>query len=131
MADPIGGSEMPYGWVTPVRFRTAKSPRSIPSPGNHIAFFGAKRRRQVMQRSDTGRERTRTSILLVKDEVLIRHDLAERLRSAGHHVIEARDADEASTLICAGVSASLLITDVRMPSSLSGVQLAPHVRAAR
>lgn len=68
------------------------------------------------------------SVLVVDDEVLIRFVISEELRSAGYSVVEASTADEALTLIAAGLPADLLISDVRMPGVLDGVAL---VRAAR
>ena len=68
------------------------------------------------------------TILIADDEVLIRHDLAERLRAAGFLVVEARNAGEARTLFDAGTPPSILLTDLQMPNPMDGVVLAQHVR---
>lgn len=70
---------------------------------------------------------TRTCILLVEDELLIRLMLADELRDAGHHVIEACDADEA-VIILQTVTPDLIISDVRMPGSMDGMGLLALVR---
>lgn len=66
-------------------------------------------------------------ILLAEDEVLIRHDLAQRLRLAGLEVVEARNADEAMALLAIGAAPFLLITDVH-PGPNDGLHLARFAR---
>ena len=63
-------------------------------------------------------------ILVVEDEVLIRAFIAEELRLAGFSVIEAGRAEEALTYINAGEQVDLVFSDIRMPGSLDGLQLA-------
>jgi DNA-binding NtrC family response regulator len=64
----------------------------------------------------------RTCILLVEDELLIRLVIADELRDAGHHVIEACDADEAVAILEA-TEPDLVISDVRMPGTMDGMGL--------
>jgi CheY-like chemotaxis protein len=68
-----------------------------------------------------------TCILLVEDELLIRLLIADELRDAGHHVIEACDADEA-VIILETIQPDLIISDVRMPGSMDGMGLLALVR---
>jgi CheY-like chemotaxis protein len=68
-------------------------------------------------------------VLLVEDEVMIRALLAEELRSVGLAVIEAANADEAWDYLTAGGKADLLFSDVTMPGSMDGVELAQRVKA--
>jgi DNA-binding NtrC family response regulator len=56
--------------------------------------------------------------------------LADELREAGHHVIEACDADEA-VIILQTVTPDLIISDVRMPGSLDGMGLLALVKKSR
>lgn len=64
-------------------------------------------------------------ILLVEDEYLIRHILAEELSEAGFEVREAENGDRAAALIDdATIAFSLLITDIHMPGTLNGIDLA-------
>jgi CheY-like chemotaxis protein len=75
------------------------------------------------------RLRLRTAlILVVEDEVLVRVLVAEELRLAGFSVIEAGRADEALTFIKADEQVDLVFSDIRMPGSLNGLQLAQILR---
>ena len=81
-----------------------------------------------MQQSEGRSIAVSSQILLAEDEVLIRHDLAQRLRLAGYAVVEARNAEEAMTLLAAVTAPLLLITDVRMGGAFDGVRLARLAR---
>ena len=81
--------------------------------------------------AETAETSGRGLILVVDDEVLIRYVMCEELRHAGYGVIEASSADEALTLLCAGLPADLLISDVQMPGVLDGVDLARAARVVR
>ncbi|HZZ89453.1 MAG TPA: response regulator [Caulobacteraceae bacterium] len=74
---------------------------------------------------------TRPVVLIVEDEVLIRLLLAEALRNAGYEVLEAADADEALSVLQTMPSPDVLVTDVRMPGAMDGLQLASHVRGMK
>jgi CheY-like chemotaxis protein len=67
-------------------------------------------------------------VLLVEDEVLIRMDLAEELRSADFQVIEAGGADEALVVLRSGAVIDAMVSDVRMAGGLDGVALSAIVR---
>ena len=64
------------------------------------------------------------AVLVVEDEALIRIDMCDRLEKAGLHVLEAADADEAMALLEAHPEVSVLVTDVKMPGWMSGIDLA-------
>src|SRR5947209_9316117 len=68
-------------------------------------------------------------MLVVEDEVLIRLVLADELRMAGFHALEAADADEALALLAAAPEIGLVFTDIRMPGSMDGLELSRQVRA--
>ena len=70
-------------------------------------------------------------VLIVEDEVLIRMLLSDALRQAGYNVIEAANADEAMSVLDTSPSPDVLITDVRMPGSIDGFELAAHVRRTK
>jgi CheY-like chemotaxis protein len=74
-----------------------------------------------------GRE-FRHVVLLVEDEVLIRSMAAEVLRDAGFEVIEAGDADEAWAYLVTGAAVDLVLTDIRMPGSMDGLELANRIK---
>jgi CheY-like chemotaxis protein len=70
-------------------------------------------------------------ILVVEDEVMLRYSLAMRLRMAGHDVLEASSADEAQTMLSSILAIDLVVTDVKMPGSLDGLQLTRSIRATQ
>jgi two-component system, response regulator PdtaR len=67
-------------------------------------------------------------VLIVEDDVLIRALLADELRDAGLRVIEAANADEALAIFEAGAQVDLLFTDIQMPGSMNGVELAQRIK---
>lgn len=64
------------------------------------------------------------TVLVVEDEVLIRMATADALRQSGFKVVEACDADEALEIIHAQLIPDALLTDIRLPGSMDGLQLA-------
>jgi CheY-like chemotaxis protein len=68
-------------------------------------------------------------VLLVEDEVVVRALLADELRAAALTVIEAANADEAWAYLQSGGRADLMLSDVRMPGSMDGIELRRRVRA--
>ncbi len=68
-------------------------------------------------------------VLMVEDELLIRFSLSEELRDAGLEVIEAINADEAVTILDSSVRIDLMISDVRMPGPMDGIELLCLVKA--
>jgi len=73
----------------------------------------------------------RPTVLVVEDEVLIRMMISESLRQAGCEVLEARNADEAFDVLAASNGPDVLVTDVKMPGSIDGLELAFHARRSR
>jgi two-component system, response regulator PdtaR len=68
------------------------------------------------------------TILLVEDEVLVRLVVADRLRSEGMRVIEAKSGDEALWLLASTEQIDLVVTDIRMPGTIDGVTLAQFAK---
>ncbi len=68
-------------------------------------------------------------VLVVEDEALIRALLAETLRDQELVVVEAINADEAWVYLESGGVVDLMLSDIRMPGSMNGVELAQRVRA--
>ena len=68
-------------------------------------------------------------ILVVEDEVLIRLMIADILMRAGFQVVQAASADEALKVLHSSVDVSLVLTDIRMPGSANGLELARRIRA--
>jgi DNA-binding response OmpR family regulator len=69
------------------------------------------------------------AILVVEDETLIRLWVADLLAENGFFVLEAKDADAALKLLESRPDVRLLFTDVQMPGSLNGIELAREVHA--
>jgi CheY-like chemotaxis protein len=68
-------------------------------------------------------------VLLVEDEPLVRLLAADVLVEAHFRVIEAASADEALTVLQAGVEVDVLLSDVEMPPGINGYELARAVDA--
>jgi CheY-like chemotaxis protein len=66
----------------------------------------------------------RACILIVEDEVLTRMALAEELRDAGYSVVEAANADTAMAYLNTTGQIDLVFSDVKMPGSMDGLELA-------
>jgi CheY-like chemotaxis protein len=73
----------------------------------------------------------RPVVLVVDDEILLRSVVAEYLRDAGIHVVEAANGREAITVLAAGEAVDVVFSDVRMPGDVSGYDLAEWVRINR
>jgi CheY-like chemotaxis protein len=69
------------------------------------------------------------TILVVEDEALLRMYVVNLLEENGFGVVEAENADEALKLLEARDHVRLLFTDVRMPGSCDGMDLARKVHA--
>ena len=64
------------------------------------------------------------NILLVEDEVFARLATADDLMNAGFQVIQAATADEALKLLQSSAKIDLVVTDIVMPETLDGCDLA-------
>jgi two-component system, response regulator PdtaR len=73
----------------------------------------------------------RPVVLLVEDEPLVRMLGADVLEEAGFEVVEAFNGDEALTVLEARADIRVLFTDVNMPGSLDGLDLARLVHERR
>jgi CheY-like chemotaxis protein len=68
-------------------------------------------------------------VLLVEDELLVRMAAAEDLQDAGFHVLEAANADLAlAVLEVCSHDVQVLFTDIDMPGSMNGLDLAESVQ---
>jgi CheY-like chemotaxis protein len=70
------------------------------------------------------------TVLLVEDEPMLRRVLCETLSGDGFVVAEAGSGDSAWALIEEGLRFDILLTDVRMPGRIDGIELARKVRRA-
>jgi CheY-like chemotaxis protein len=67
-------------------------------------------------------------LLVAEDDIFIRAMIAEFLRDVGFDVTEAANADEAMAVFESGAEIDLLFSDVKMPGSMDGSELAMRVR---
>jgi CheY-like chemotaxis protein len=68
----------------------------------------------------------KSPLLVVEDDGLIRLDLVDTLMDAGYQVLEAANADEAWAIL-ETTMIDALITDIDMPGSMDGLELARRV----
>lgn len=72
-----------------------------------------------------------STVLLVEDEALISELVADWLADRGFAVHEARTADDALAYLDAGGDADVLFTDVNLPGTIDGAELAKRARELR
>lgn len=77
------------------------------------------------------RQAATPTVLLVEDEVLISHLVAASLSEHGFIVHETTTADEALRYMSSGGEVDVLFTDVNLPGSINGAELAVRARALR
>jgi len=78
-----------------------------------------------------GRDGTPISVLVVEDEVLISNLVADVLSASGFLVHEVTTADEALRYIDSDADIDVLFTDINLPGSMNGAELAERARALR
>ncbi|HUL88253.1 MAG TPA: response regulator [Pseudolabrys sp.] len=78
-----------------------------------------------------GRGGAPISVLVVEDEVLISNLVADALTASGFLVHEVTTADEALRYIDSGADVDVLFTDVKLPGSMNGAELATRARQLR
>lgn len=88
---------------------------------------GGSRERIEISMGDLDHSR-RVLVLVVEDEPIVRMDLAASLDHAGFDVIEATDAHDAIAMLAAERRIALMVTDIEMPGSMDGLELARMVR---
>jgi len=71
---------------------------------------------------------TKTVVLVVEDEPIIRLDAVMVIEDAGYDVIEASNADEAIELLEARPDVRIVFSDIEMPGSIDGLKLVHAVR---
>jgi len=69
-------------------------------------------------------------VLVVEDELLLRYEAVEYLRRFGCIVLEARTAEQAEAICRDSKRVDVLLTDINLPDSGSGWDVAETFRAA-
>ena len=67
-------------------------------------------------------------VLLVEDSLIIRMGAVEIVVDAGYEALEAPGADAAVRILGARGDVDLVFTDVQMPGTMDGLELAHYVR---
>ena len=70
------------------------------------------------------------TILVVEDEYFVREDIASYLRDAGCTVVEAETGEHAIDICKSGAPIDAVFTDVQLPGSASGFDVAETFRVA-
>src|SRR5439155_14436558 len=73
----------------------------------------------------------RETILVVEDDALVRNYVMAQLRNLGYRTLEAANAAEAIAVADSAAEFDLLFTDIIMPGSMNGRQLADEVARRR
>jgi two-component sensor histidine kinase/ActR/RegA family two-component response regulator len=68
-----------------------------------------------------------TNVLVVEDEMVLRMRTVDIVEDAGFHAVEAVNADEALSILETRSDISLLLSDIQMPGSMDGLELANAV----
>jgi len=71
------------------------------------------------------------TVLVVEDNPAVRQVARSTLHSLGFEVLEAENGDEAARLVKAGKDIDIVLSDVRMPGELSGIDLARLIQRER
>lgn len=69
----------------------------------------------------------KTTVLVVEDETLVRLYGMDILEDAGFRVLDAGNADEAISVLQSHDEVALLFSDIDMPGSMNGLELAQIV----
>ena len=70
----------------------------------------------------------RPLVLIVEDDVLVRMSAAEIISESGFDVVEAETADRAIAILESRPDVQVVFTDIRLPGSMDGLQLARLVQ---
>jgi len=87
--------------------------------------------RRILPPTDEEMRGGSETILCVEDDNEVRSYVTGQLASLGYKVISAADAAEALAIVQAGTQFDLLFTDIVMPGSLNGRQLADKIAELR
>lgn len=71
------------------------------------------------------------TILVVEDDPLVRLHVCGALEDEGYRVVQAGRGDEALDLLAANDAVSLIVSDVRLPGHVDGVQLVREAKQQR
>lgn len=107
--------------------------RSQPGAGTQVMLYLPRVHRPMTQpRQDTDmpvHKAQGETLLFVEDDPLVRDVVSPALEAAGFRVLRAADGEQALRMLEAGEHIDVLFTDIVMPGSLNGIELAERARA--
>jgi Signal transduction histidine kinase regulating C4-dicarboxylate transport system len=86
---------------------------------------------EIIDKTSVPKAERGETILVVDDEPLVRMVAVEILEELGYNVIEAEDGASALQILQSRPDIDLLLTDVGLPGSMNGRQLADAIRVSR
>jgi PAS domain S-box-containing protein len=126
------GLSMVYGFVTQSGGHIEID--SVPGEGTTIrlrlprAVGEATTIRRSGETDDTHPFGAGRAVLVVEDDLAVRNVAVSTLKSLGFGVSQAETADDALEMLRAGSDFEFVLSDVRMPGQLSGIELANAIR---
>lgn len=78
---------------------------------------------------DASSTETPPVVLVVDDDALLRMNAADFLKDAGFKTVEAENAADALKIMETRSDVRILFTDVQMPGSIDGIELAKKIHA--
>lgn len=76
-------------------------------------------------------QNSRLTILLVEDEWIMRHSIAEYLKRAGCDVLETDSGEQAVSILRTEARIDAVVTDLRLSGALNGWDVGEAARSAR
>jgi PAS domain S-box-containing protein len=125
------GLSMVYGFVKQsgghIEFTTSKA-----SGTTFTLYFPATEQTpSTVKPSDAGLPGGHETILCVEDDEIVREFVAQRLQALGYTTIISASPTEALAVVRGGTPIDLVFTDILMPGSMDGWQLADAIRQIR
>jgi len=69
-----------------------------------------------------------STVMVIEPEIIARMSIAEYLRDCGYKVIEGYRSEEVFSLLEAGTTIHIILTEVRLAGDLDGLELARRIR---
>jgi signal transduction histidine kinase/CheY-like chemotaxis protein len=105
---------------------------SMPGAGTRVEIYLPRANAAItapeQRADDVALPRARGTVLFVEDDALVREAVSRALEDAGFEVLVAHDGEQAVALLDGGAKPGVVFSDIVMPGSLSGIDLAGIVR---
>jgi len=126
------GLGLPQAYAFAVQSQGLLQIDSAPGKGTRVEIY-LPRAQQAAPASaaaapDAPLPRARGTVLFVEDDPLVHEAVAHALGEAGFDVLSARDGEQAVALLDGGARPAVVFSDIVMPGTISGIDLAAIVR---